>query len=206
MNVLVLGASGKTGSLVVESALAKGHAVTVLVRHADKFEHHGNVRVVSGDATKQEDVTKAVEGNHAVIDTIGGPTPYKETMLERTAAHNVIAAMRATGARRLVVISMMGLGTSSEQSPFWYEHLLMPTFLRGSTKDKAALEQEVNASGLDFVIARPPLLKDDPATGRVTVLDEGTGHDITRADLAAFLVDQLDSNQYLGRAVTVVNH
>ncbi len=206
MKVLVLGATGKTGSLVVERAVAKGHAVTVLVRDAEKLHQRDKVRVLIGDATEPEDVVKAMDGNDAVIDTIGGTTPYKDTTLERTAAHNVVEAMKTKGARRLVVISMMGLGDSREQAPFWYEHLLMPTFLRGSTKDKAALEQEVNASGLDFVIARPPILKDDRAKGAVTVLDkEGTGHEITRADLANFLVDQLDDDQYLGRAVTVVN-
>lgn len=205
MKVLVLGANGKTGSLVVERALAKGHEVTALVRDASEFKHE-STRVVVGDATNPADVLKAIEGNDAVIDTIGGPTPYKDTTLERTAAHNVIEAMRAKNIRRLIVISMMGLGTSRTQAPFWYEHLLMPTFLRGSTKDKAALEAEVSASKLDFVIARPPILQDDPPTGSVTVLDDDhKGHEITRADLAAFLVDQLESDEYLGRAVTVVN-
>jgi nucleoside-diphosphate-sugar epimerase len=205
MKVLVVGASGKTGRLVVERALAKGHEVTVLVRDAGVFRQE-NVRVVEGDATSQEDVLKAVEGNEAVIDTIGGRTPYKDTTLERTSAHNIIDAMRAKNVRRLIVISMMGLGSSKDQTPFWYEYLLMPTFLRGSTKDKTALEDEVSGSGLEYVIARPPLLTDHPATGSVTVLDSGeTGHQITRADLANFLTDQLESNDYLGRAVTVVN-
>ena len=205
MKVLVLGGSGKTGSLVIERALAKGHEVTALVRDGSEFKQE-NARVVRGDATDREDVLKAVEGNEAVIDTIGGSTPYKDTTLERTAAHNVIEAMQAKNIRRLIVISMMGLGTSRTQAPFWYEHLLMPTFLRGSTKDKAALEQEVSGSALDFVIARPPILKDDPATGSVMVLDgDEKGHEITRADLANFLVDQLESDEYVGRAVTVVN-
>jgi len=205
MKVLILGASGKTGRLVVDRALAKGHEVTALVRDAAKFTHP-NVRVLTGDATNREDVQKAVAGQDAVIDTIGGPTPYKDTALERTAAQNVIDAMQAGNARRLIVISMMGLGDSKDQTPFWYEHILMPTFLRGSTKDKAALEAEVSQSGLDFVITRPPILKDDPPTGSTHVLDSGaTGHKITRADLANFLVDQLESDTYLGRAVTVVN-
>lgn len=205
MNVLVLGASGKTGSLVVERALTKGHQVTVLVRDAGRLSQK-NVRVLEGDATHPDDVLRAVEGMQAVIDTIGGPTPYKDTTLERTSAHNIIDAMEARNVRRLIVISMMGLGSSKEQAPFWYEHILMPTFLRGSSKDKAALESEVVGSGLDYVIARPPILNDHPATGKVIVLEGATtGHEITREDLANFLVDQLESDEHLGRAVTVVN-
>lgn len=101
---------------------------------------------------------------------------------------------------------MMGIGESSEQAPFWYEHLLMPTFLRGSTKDKIAMETTVQTSGLQFVIARPPLLTEDAATGVVMVVPQGSkGHKITRADLAQFLVDQLSGDKYLGQAVVVAN-
>jgi putative NADH-flavin reductase len=205
MKVLVLGASGKTGALVVERALAEGHQVTVLVRDSTKLSGNG-YHVIAGDATVPGDILRAVEGVDAVIDTIGGPTPYKDTTLERKAAQNTIEAMQANHIRRLIVVSMMGIGSSSEQAPFWYEHLLMPTFLRGSTKDKEAMEQEVHTSNLDFVIARPPILKDDPPTGSVMILEgDVKGHQITRGDLADFLVDQLASDQYVGQAVTVVN-
>ena len=205
MKVLVLGAAGKTGSLVVERALAKGHEVTVLVRDASKLKKQG-VRVLVGDATKPDDVLKAVRGQDAVIETIGGTTPYRTTRLESTSARNIIGAMHAEGIRRLIVISMMGLGESRAQAPFWYKHLLMTTFLRGSTNDKAMMEDEVRASGLDYVIARPPILVDDPPIGGVIVLSSGaTGHKVTRTDLANFLVDQLTADANLGRAVTVVN-
>jgi putative NADH-flavin reductase len=205
MKVLVFGATGKTGGLVVNRAIAKGHTVSVLVREPEKFSHAA-VQVFPGDSTHPSDVRQAVRGQDAVIDTIGGTTPYKSTDLESSSAHNIIQAMQAEGVGRLIVVSMMGIGDSKEQTPFWYEHLLMPTFLHGSTKDKTAMEGEVKSSGLDFVIARPPLLKDDPATGQVKVLSgEETGHTITRADLADFLVDQLGQEAHLGQAVTVVN-
>jgi len=205
MRVAIFGASGKTGGLLVDRALAKGYEVTVLVRNASKFKKKG-VRVVTGDATKLDDVLHTVRGQDAIIDAIGGSTPYKTTLLESTSVRNMIDAMQTEGVRRLVVISMMGIGDSRAQAPFWYKHLLMPTFLRGSTKDKILMEEEVIKSGLNYVIARPPILKDDRPTGGATVIETNTtGHTITRADLADFLVDQLTADDYLGRAVTVVN-
>ena len=147
-----------------------------------------------------------MRGQDAVIDAIGGSTPYKTTLLESPSVRNMIDAMKAEGVRRLIVISMMGIGESRVQAPFWYQSLLMPTFLRGSTKDKIMMEKEVIQSGLNYIIARPPILKDDPPTGGATVIGTNiTGHAITRADLANFLVDQLEADDYLGRAVTVVN-
>ena len=205
MNVIVFGASGKTGSLVVEKALAAGHVVTVFVHNAAHQKKDG-VRVITGDASDSAAVRSAIAGQDAVIDTIGGKTPYKDTELERTAARNIVDAMQEQNVRRLIVVSMMGVGESSEQAPFWYEHILMPTFLRGSTKDKTAMETAVQASRLEFVIARPPILTEDPATGAVKILPPGTkGHKITRADLAQFLVDQLITNEHLGQAVVVAN-
>ena len=205
MNVVVFGANGKTGRLVVERAVAAGHTVTAFVRDGEPGQG-ANVRTVTGDAGDVSAVRRGVSGQDAVIDTVGGKTPYKDTELERTVARNIIEAMRVEGVRRLLVVSMMGIGDSSEQTPFWYEHLLMPTFLRGATKDKTAVETAVNSSGLDFVIARPPLLIDDPPTHSIQIIPAGTkGHKITRADLAHFLVDQLTQTEYLGKAVVVAN-
>jgi uncharacterized protein YbjT (DUF2867 family) len=206
MNLLVFGATGKTGSLVVERTLAKGHAVSVLVRDPAKFTRP-NVRVFTGDATNPSDVLTAMIDQQAVIEAIGGNTPYKTTQLETTFVRNIIAAMRTENVPRLIIVSMMGIGESRAQAPFWYKHLLMPTFLRGSTQDKTNKEAAVIASGLDYVIARPPILKDTAAVGHVNILGPGaTGHTITRADLANFLVDQLETDANLLQAVTVVNN
>jgi putative NADH-flavin reductase len=205
MKVLVFGATGKTGSLVVDRALAQGHQVTALVRSAKKMTKP-EVNIVVGDATNPGDVLKAMTSQHAVIDTIGGTTPYKTTQLESNSVRSIIAAMQAESVLRLIVVTMMGLGESRAQTPWWYKHLLMNTFLRGSTKDKAAVESEVRASGLQYIIVRPPILTEMPATGTAKIIGPGLiGHKITRRDLANFLVDQLSNDRYIGQAITVVN-
>lgn len=205
MKVLVFGATGKTGQLVVERALKEGHDVTVLVRDTGKIQNP-KVRVLTGDATRPADVLNAVQGQDAVIESIGGTTPYKATRLETTSVTNIVNAMKSQKVKRLVVVSMMGLGQSIKQAPWWYKYLLMRTFLRGSTKDKSNKEAVVKNSGLDYILVRPPILKDGPATGSIKVLGLGvTGHAITRADLANFLVAQLKSDDHLRKAVTIVN-
>jgi len=205
MNVLVFGATGKTGTLVVERALAQGHALTVLVRDPLKFKIP-NVRVITGNATNPSDVLAAMHGQQAVIETIGGTTPWKSVTLETDAIHAIIQAMQEESVRRLISVSMMGIGSSRAQSPFWYRSLLMPTFLHGSTQDKTHKEAAITADHVDYVIVRPPILKDTPATGNIRILAPNVkGHAITRADLANFLVDQLHTDANLNRAITVVN-
>ena len=206
MNVLVIGAGGKSGQQVVEKALAAGHAVTAFVRDATAYHAPAGVRVVAGDATDAATVNQAVAGQDAVIDAVGGHTPYLKTQLEQDTAKAVVAAMQQHGVRRLVVISVLGVGDSQEQGTFLYEYLMKPTFLRGAIPDKEAMEAEVKQSDLDFVLVRPPYLTDDPATGEAHVVTGDTkAHKITRADLAQFIVDQLTQDTYLGQAVTVAN-
>ena len=102
---------------------------------------------------------------------------------------------------------MLGVGDSLANSS-WYLRLLVATFLRGADKDKAAMEDAVEASDLDWVILRPAVLTDEPARGNVRVFAPETGekaHEITRADLAAFMVAQLTTDEHLRQAVGIAN-
>ncbi len=209
MKVLVIGAAGKTGRLVVDRALAKGYSVKALIHDTDALAEaplSDGVHIVQGDVHDARTVREALAGCDSVIDTLGGKKPFLRTEMEASAARVVLQAMQELGIRRLVVISVLGAGDSHHQAPFWYEHLLLPTFLRGGLPDKNAMEAEVQASGVDWVVVRPPMLTDDVPTGHVKVVQQHeTAHSITRGDLAQFLVDQVDDNSHLGTAVVVAN-
>lgn len=206
MKVLVLGAGGKTGRAVVQEAVAAGHQVTAFVHHADGYRGPSGVTVQEGDATDADAVAGAVAGQDAVIDTIGGKTPYRSnTTLEGDVVEAVVAAMQRHAVRRLLVTSMLGEGDSVANSTL-VVRVLLKTFLRGATVDKGAMERSVEASGLDWTIARPAILNDGPAAGGVRIFDTATGekaHKIARADLAAWLVAQLDDGAHVHRAVTL---
>jgi putative NADH-flavin reductase len=209
MKVLVIGAGGKSGRLIVEKALAAGHTVTAFVHTAEDAQKHPfpeDVTVVAGDVRNRSLLQSAMQGCNGVIDAIGGTTPFLDTDLESSAAKVVLEVMEQTGAKRLVVISVLGAGESKGQAGFLYEHLMMPVFLRGALKDKNAMEGEVRQSHVEWVLVRPPILSDSDATGSVRIVPPGeTAHKITRADLAQFLVDQLTSDKFLRQAVTVEN-
>jgi len=207
MNVLVIGAAGKSGRAVVEQALAAGHNVTAFVHETKGYVSDSNVRVVEGDATDRSAMDSAMLGQDAVIDTIGGKNPLKATTLEASAAATITASMQSSGVRRLVVISMTGEG-ESEANTNWYQRLFLSTLLRAEMKDKAAMEAIVDTSGLDWIIVRPPFLSDGPGTGTIHVFSaetKETAHKLTRADLAAFMVAQLSSDEHLHQAVAIAN-
>ena len=206
MKVLVIGAGGKSGEALVKEALAQGHQVAAFVHSASEYKAPAGVTVIEGDVLDAAKIDAAVSGHDAVLDALGGKTPYKETTLETSAARNVVNAMRAHGARRLIAISVLGVGESVEHAGFFYEHIFMPTFLRGAMKDKAGMESAIEGSNLDWVLVRPPVLTEGEKTGNVRVLPPSTeekAHKISRADLAAFMVAQLSSDEYLHQAVVV---
>ena len=163
MKILVIGAAGKSGRAVVEAALSAGHQVTACVRTIGEYQP-ANVTMIQGDATDVLDMERAIAGQDAVIDTIGGKSPFKSDGSESRAAEAITSAMRKHGVRRLVVISMIGEGDSTANLPM-VERLLLPPLMRAELKDKAAMEATVEASELDWVIVRPPFLNDGSATG-----------------------------------------
>ena len=204
MKVLVIGAAGRTGRLVVEQATSAGHEVTALVRRADEYKVN-DVRIFQGDATNQADMDSAVIGQDAVVDAAGSKSPWKTTSLESTIAEVTIESMRRHNVHRLVVISMAGQGDSMAVVPI-YERFLFSTMLRGDYKDKAKMESAVRSSGLDWIVVRPPFLTNGDATQNVRVLQATLGdkaHTLPRRDLASFLVAQLSQDDYLRKSVAI---
>ena len=206
MKLLVIGAGGEMGEAVVEQALAKGHDVTAFV-HSPKEYKRTDVRVIAGDARDKATMLQAVQGQDAVLDTLGSHNPFLTTTLETDTARNVIDAMQQAGVRRLIVVSTIGEGDSEGNVHGYYKYLFMSTILRGVMKDKAGMEEVVDSSSLDWIIVRPAGLSNGDPKG-IRIVEPGTGEKvrfITRADVAHFMLEQLTSDQYLHKAVGIAN-
>ena len=199
MKLVVLGATGGTGRLVVEQALAAGHSVTALVRSPEKLaSSQPNLRVVTGSATDLESVASALEGADAVISTLGGGG---SVIADSTSA--IVAAARQTGVRRVVVLSSW-LVQRDLMSPVL--RLATGIAMRGLIKDKSAGEQLLRQSDLDWTIVYASMLGDGPAIGS-TVLPESAGWSlsqrISRADVATRLIQAATSRQPSGRSLRI---
>ncbi|MBD2076833.1 NAD(P)H-binding protein [Phormidium sp. FACHB-592] len=191
---------------MVDRAIAAGHTVTAFMRDSTHYTVPPNVRVFTGDATDPAVISHATAGQDAVIDTVGGKTPWRQTEIEQRVARAIVAAAKKNGTRRIIAISALGVGDSTAQATLPFRLLLLPTFLRGSTADKTAMEREIAQAGVPYVLIRPAVLNDQPAVGSVRVLSGvEKGRQVTRADLAAFVVEQLTTDTYVNRAITIAN-
>ena len=200
MNLVVLGATGRTGQLVVEQALAAGHTVTALVRSPEKLTiRNSSLRVVAGSATDAADVARALAGANAVVSTLGGGG---SVIADSTGA--IVAAARKTGVGRVVVLSSFFVQRDRLGA---VPRLLTGVVMGSLIKDKSAGEQLLRQSDLDWTIIYASVLKDGPASGSVEVLSVGAKRRISdrvsRADVAEWMVQAATNIQFNHRSVGI---
>src|SRR5690242_10713233 len=109
MNLLVLGATGKTGKELTEQGFIRGHTMTAFVRHPAKVERHAGLRVMVGDVTDARSVQQAMIGQDAVLCALEQPSPFKRDPELTKGMQHVVDAMQQTGTRRLVYLSFAGV-------------------------------------------------------------------------------------------------
>ncbi len=201
MKIAVFGASGKSGIPFVQQALERGHELVASVRTPSKFPiQHPKLTVVQGDVLNPEDVERACQGCEAVVSLIGH-TSKSPNDLQTKGISNVIQAMQKNNIKRL--ISLTGAGVKCEKDvqqgaiSRFFEFLLKMVA-------KAVLEDGINhakliaASDLDWTIVRGPRLTEGAKVGGYR-----TGYYkykkpmISRADLADFILNELEKNEYI---------
>ncbi|MDT0684191.1 NAD(P)H-binding protein [Roseicyclus sp. F158] len=200
--VLVLGATGGTGRAIVRRLKDLGHVPVALVRSPEKATGLDAI-IVQGDARDPAALDKAMAGVDAVISALGTPiSPFRKVTLLSTATEAVIAAMTRHGVDRLVAITGIGAGNSRGHAGFLFNWIIMPLLLRKVYADKDRQEAVIRKSGFDWVIVRPSVLNDKPGRGAVQALIDPTrfnGGTIARSDVADFVVDQIESDAFVGK-------
>ena len=207
MRLLVLGATGGTGREVVAQALREGRAVTAFVRKPERLPVTGErLRVVTGDVTADAPaLADAVQGQDAVISALGMGNSFKSGGLIARSMPLIVRAMQRAGVRRLVFTSAYGVGDTWRDVPA-VPRLVMRLFMRDLASDKQAGEVTLKASDLDWTLVYPVTLTNGPATGRTRAgerLALSGFPRISRADLAAFMLAQLDDRTYVRRGVLI---
>ncbi|MFE4664674.1 NAD(P)-dependent oxidoreductase [Streptomyces sp. NPDC056716] len=186
MDLLVLGATGATGRLLIDQALAAGHGVRALVRSPQKLTTtHARLEVITGQATDASDVARAMTGMDAVISALGA---NKGTVIT-DATNAVIGAAGSTGVTRFVEMSSFAVLTGRLSRP---AKAITGMTMAAIIKDKTAAEAALSASDLDWTVVHAVRLTNGPATGTAKQLSKDTtlrmGDTIARADVAAWMI------------------
>lgn len=206
MKIVIFGATGKTGIEIVKQALEQGHEVTAFIRDASKMSvENDRLQLINGDVLDLPAVMQAVKGQDAVICSLGSNSLGKTTIRSAGTA-NIIKAMQENDVKRLFVVSAMGIG-ESWSTLSTSNKIFFNTILRNTRKDHEKQEALVKESGLEWTIVRPSGLTDTPTTGTYDVGENimAKSSRIARADVAHFILQELEDNAYLGKTPTITN-
>lgn len=210
--VLIIGASRGIGLATVSAALKAGYSVRALSRSASAIRlDDPRLEKLNGDAVDRDTIERALVGIDTVIQTLGvKPAPeliLRGTRLFSDATRVLVRAMETSGVRRLICVTGLGAGESRGRGGILYNTALC-LFLGRIYADKDVQERIIRKSRLDWTIVRPTILTNGPRTGAYRVLvdpNDWTSGFISRADVADFLIRQVDDNSLFHRTPALTN-
>lgn len=186
MEVAIAGGHGKIALLLGKSLAGEGHDVRGLIRNPghEADLHAAGVEPVLCDleSAGPHQVKAAVSGADAVVFAAGagpGSGAERKNSIDLGGAVKLIEAAKEDGIRRYLMVSSIGAG----QPPPAGEGEVFGEYLRA----KAAADQALEASGLEYTVVRPGPLTDDSPSGRVQLGTDLDRVSISRADVAAIL-------------------
>lgn len=209
MNVTIIGASAGVGLLAVETALSRNHKVTALSRSFESISNHENLNVITGDATNVEILKRSILNAEGIIITLGTGKSTKPTTLYTRAAHSLIQAMNELQTDvPVIVLTGFGAGESAKYQSFFMK-IIFSLMLKSVYENKTKMEEMIEGSNLRWEIVRPGMLNDEPFSGRYRVeVEYRKGMSIggiSRADVADFLINQVEDPTLLGKYPALSN-
>jgi putative NADH-flavin reductase len=202
MRIFVLGATGRTGTALVEQGLARGHEITAFGRSA--FDGKSNsLHVALGNPMHANDLAAALPGNEVVLSAMG-TRGMGATSVLADSARATIEAMRSTCVHRLLIVSSSLLDANIG----WFPRFLGHTLLRHHVYDQRAMEEQVTKSDLDWTVLRAAKLTNGACTRRYSVGDalgqtEISGAPMSRKDVACVMLDSAERADHVKQVIRI---
>jgi len=210
MKITIFGATGETGRQLVEQALATGYEVVAYICNPSKLNiNHERLKVIQGELADEPLIESAVSGAGVVISALGPRGGSKNKPITH-GMQNIIAAMKKQGVHRLIITSTLSAKDPKDQPELKAKALvsIVKFTMRDSYEDIVSTAETVRNSGLDWTIVRLTMLNNNPKTGKVKagyVGDGRIGTWTSRADVADFMLKQVEHTEYLQQAPAISN-
>jgi uncharacterized protein YbjT (DUF2867 family) len=194
IEVAIAGGHGKIARLLGALLVEGGHSVLGLIRDPAQEDdlHAIGVEPVVCDLEADHDLGEAVAGVDAVVFAAGagpGSGAERKRTMDLGGAVKLIEAAKENGVARYVMVSAMGAADPPSGGDVFGEYL----------RAKAAADEALRGSGLEYTIVRPGGLTDEPGTGRVQIAERLEPGEVPRADVAAVLAAVLVAPNAAGK-------
>jgi putative NADH-flavin reductase len=209
MKLAIFGATGRTGQHLLRQALEEGHQVTILARDPGKMTvRHDRLAVVKGSLNDAGCIQQVIASADAVLSVLG-PTSNQPSFEVSQGMRAIIDAMKKNRVKRLIISAGAGVGDPGDSPGLFNRvmNVLLKITAKNVYEDMLRTVALVRESGLDWTVVRVPMLTDGPATGQIKVgmVGKGMGPRICRADMSAFMLKQVESTQFVGKAPAISN-
>jgi putative NADH-flavin reductase len=210
--IIVIGGSHGIGLETVKTLLQQGNHVTLFSRGATKVKlRNPNLSLVAGDALNDVDVNAVIEGNDAVVQTLGLPLNFQlitdPINLFSSATRILITAMENTNTRRLIAVTGFGAG-DSYQAINCFQKIPFKMIFGNAYRDKSIQENLIKDSNLDWTLVRPVVLTNQRLKGSCRVRlnpSEWRNGIVSRAAVADFIASSIDDPEMIGAAPVLSN-
>ncbi len=210
MRLVVFGATGKTGHLLLGQALDAGNEVVAYVRNPSKLNASSErLKVVQGELQDERRIEGALEGADAVLSVLGPKGSSKSKPLTK-GMEVIIAAMKKQGVRRIIITSTLSAKDPRDQPDLKAKVLvsIVRSAMRGAYEEIVGVARIVRESDLDWTIVRLTMLNNGASTGKVRVgyLGRGqVGSWVSRANVAEFMLKEVRDQDYVRGAPAISN-
>lgn len=206
MKIVIFGANGKTGLLLVEQALAKGYQVVAYVRRPESISiENPKLKIIIGNLNENLKMIDAITGADACVSTLGGGSLTKHSVETMNGIKNIVSIMEIAKVHRFIYLSSLGAGESLSIIPQPLRFILSRIILRVTLADHNSNEKLIMNSKLQWTLVRPGSLTDGQLTGNLKFGTEKTkmkgSSSISRANVASFIIKQLTDTNYYQKAV-----
>ncbi|MEM7186522.1 MAG: NAD(P)H-binding protein [Bacteroidota bacterium] len=214
MKFLLLGATGRTGSLVLETALEQGFQVHCLARNSNRIAHRSGLTVFEGNPVNRDDLSRALEGCEAVINTLNvsrtsdfpwaklrSPETYLSDVMK-----NLLSFTEQQPLNRIVCCSAWGVAETRRHIPGWFRWLIDRSNIGAAYRDHERQERLLEVAAIPWTIVRPVGLSN--STKKETV-QESFNNDpkpsllVSRATVARYLVAVLERDDLIRQKVVI---
>jgi uncharacterized protein YbjT (DUF2867 family) len=215
MKILLLGATGRTGKLIIEEALKRGHKISAIARNPEKLKDF-KIDITQGTPYDYATVEKALTGCDAVINTLNvsrkSDNPWAAIAAPKDmislSASNTVKAMERAGIKRFVALGAIGAGRSWKSAPLVLKLMVSISNLRFAFTDHGKQEKILEDSAIDYTICRAPMLSTEMNPSGAIAVSEGekpASFVLSRNSAAEFFINIIENNLYIRETVSLSN-
>jgi putative NADH-flavin reductase len=206
ITIAMLGATGMVGGFILQEALAQGYDIRALARTPQKLDTlKDRITIVPGDARDRSAIEAVLQGSDIVISALGPVKADGEAakMISTTASGHIVQLMPGHNIKRYILVSGAAVVIPGDDRNLtgWLMQKMASITLHDTLKDKQAEYQLLADSSIQWTLVRCPLIADLPFRHKPRAsLDTPTSFNLRAGELARFMLEQINSEEFVRKA------